>query len=53
MQIETNSLDLYSKILSQTGDEKVKNVFHVLIEDEKIHLSRLGRLLGSTIKNQG
>jgi rhodanese-related sulfurtransferase/rubrerythrin len=53
MQIETNSLDLYSKIISQIEDEKAKNVFHGLIEDEKSHLSRLGRLLGSTIKNQG
>lgn len=53
MQIETNSLDLYSKILHQIEEEQTKNVFHRLIEDEKSHLSRLGRLLGSTIKNKG
>lgn len=53
MQIETNSLDLYSKILRQIEDEQAKNVFHGLIKDENSHLSRLGRLLGSTVKNQG
>ena len=46
MQVETNSLDLYIKMLREIEDIKAKNIFGSLIEEEKLHLSRLGKLLG-------
>ena len=49
MQIETNSLDLYMKMRTEVEDELAKKVFKVLIEEEKTHLLRLGKLLGSKI----
>jgi rhodanese-related sulfurtransferase/rubrerythrin len=49
MQIETNSLDLYMKMHTEVEDELAKKVFNILIEEEKIHLSILGKLLGSKI----
>jgi rhodanese-related sulfurtransferase/rubrerythrin len=45
MQIETNALDLYIKMLREIKVETVGKVFASLIEEEKRHLSRLGRLL--------
>lgn len=50
MQIETNSLDLYVKILREIEDEGAKKVFNLLIGEERTHLSRLGRLLESKLK---
>jgi rhodanese-related sulfurtransferase/rubrerythrin len=50
MQLETNSLDLYLKINREMKDEHTRNIFHSLIEDEKNHLSRIGKLLESTVK---
>jgi len=46
MQVETNSLDLYIKMFREIGDVNAKNIFGSLIEEEKLHLSRLGKLLG-------
>ena len=46
MQFETNSLDLYIKMFRQIEDISAKNIFSGLIEEEKLHLSRLGKLLG-------
>jgi rhodanese-related sulfurtransferase/rubrerythrin len=46
MQVETNSLDLYIKMFREIGDIKAKKIFGGLIEEEKQHLSRLGKLLG-------
>lgn len=45
MQIETNSLDLYMKMLTQFKDKSSRNILNVLIEEEKTHLSKLGALL--------
>jgi rubrerythrin len=50
MQIETNSLDLYTKIFRRIDDKETGEIFLSLIEEEKAHLSRLGKLLGSIIK---
>lgn len=44
MQTEINSLDLYMRIL-RIVDESVKGFFKDIIEEEKTHLKRLGRLL--------
>ena len=49
MQVETNALDLYIKIFREIEDASAKNVFEVLIEEEKQHLFRLGRLLGDRV----
>jgi len=49
MQVETNSLDLYIKLSREIENTNVKKVFGVLIEEEKSHLSRLGKLLGEKI----
>ena len=46
MQVETNSLDLYIKMFREMGDVNAKNIFGGLIEEEKLHLSKLGKLLG-------
>ena len=46
MQVETNSLDLYIKMFREIGDVNAKNIFGGLIEEEKLHLSKLGKLLG-------
>lgn len=52
MQVEANSLDLYMKMRGEINNEAVKKVMSHLIEEEKAHLSRLGKLLDSTIKKQ-
>ena len=49
MQVETNSLDLYSKMLHEIEDVNSKKVFSVLIDEEKAHLSRMGKLLGGKL----
>lgn len=49
MQVETNSLDLYMKMLTEVDDKSAENVLHVLIEEEKAHLVKLGTLLGTKI----
>jgi rhodanese-related sulfurtransferase len=49
MQLEINSLDLYIKILRTIEDAGAKKVFDILIEEEKNHLSKLGKLLGERI----
>jgi rhodanese-related sulfurtransferase/rubrerythrin len=49
MQLEINSLDLYIKILRNIEDSGAKKVFDILIEEEKNHLSKLGKLLGERI----
>lgn len=46
MQVETNSLDLYIKMFRKIEDIKAKKIFGGLIEEEKLHLSKLGKLLG-------
>lgn len=50
MQVETNSLDLYIKMLHEIEDENAQKVFGVLIAEEKVHLSRLGKLLDNKLK---
>lgn len=49
MQVETNALDLYIKIFREIENTDAKEVFTVLIDEEKHHLSRLGKLLGERI----
>ena len=45
MEIETNALDLYVKMLRKIGQENARKVFTSVIEEEKHHLSLLGKLL--------
>jgi len=52
MQLEINSLDLYSKIFRQSADQTVKNILNSIVEDEKAHLNRLGALLGNRSVNE-
>lgn len=42
MQVETNSLDLYAKILKRVEDRDAKEIMARLIEEEKAHLRKLG-----------
>ncbi len=49
MQVETNSLDLYLKMLAEVEDKSARNVLHDLIEEEKAHILQLGTLLGNKI----
>ncbi len=46
MQVETNSLDLYIKMFRNIDDKSAKDIFGSLIEEEKLHMSKLGKLLG-------
>jgi len=52
MLVETNSLDLYIKILHEIVDESAKKVFTLLIEEEKTHLSQLGKLMNDKLKTR-
>ncbi len=45
MQIEINSLDLYSKILKGSQDKAVIELMGQIIEEEKGHLRRLGEAI--------
>lgn len=45
MEVETNALDLYVKMLRAIGNDSARQVFASLIEEEKQHLSMLGKLL--------
>lgn len=51
MQIETNALDLYMKMLREIEDVDAKKAIASLIEEEKAHLSRLGSLLETRIND--
>jgi rubrerythrin len=52
MQIEANSLDLYMKMFREIEDADAKKVIASIIEEEKAHLARLGRMLETRIKNE-
>jgi len=45
MSIETNSYDLYLKMMRTAGDGKYGDVFRVLSEEERDHLHRFSSLL--------
>ncbi|MBI5674389.1 MAG: hypothetical protein HZC48_01005 [Nitrospirae bacterium] len=49
MQLETNSLDLYFKIMKEAESEDIKSVFRSIIEEEKDHLKHLGNLFEEKI----
>jgi rhodanese-related sulfurtransferase/rubrerythrin len=51
MQIETNSLDFYMKMLREIEDADAKKAVAILIEEEKAHLSRLGRMLETKVND--
>jgi len=45
MQIETNSLDLYMKMLRKIDDLQTRQILDILIEEEKVHLREFAHLL--------
>ncbi|MEW6669936.1 MAG: rhodanese-like domain-containing protein [Thermodesulfobacteriota bacterium] len=45
MMIETQALDLYVRVGPKSRHERTKTVLHELAQEEKAHLSTLGRLL--------
>lgn len=45
MTIETQALDLYMRFSRRSGDQRSREVIHDLAEEEKTHLSTLGRLI--------
>jgi rubrerythrin len=49
MQLETNSLDLYFKIMNDTDSADIKAIFSSIIEEEKVHLKHLGNLFEEKI----
>lgn len=49
MMIETQALDLYMRVAQNSSHERTRTVLHELAEDEKAHLSTLGRLLETKI----
>jgi len=44
MSLETNSYDLYLKMVQKTEDDSLKEVFKILSEEEKKHLEQLTSL---------
>ena len=51
MEIETNALDLYIKMLRQIDQANARKIFVLLVEEEKHHLSMLGRILEEKVEN--
>jgi rubrerythrin len=49
LSLETNAFDLYIKMERQMKDDRSSKVFHVLSEEEKKHLERLGSLFEKRI----
>lgn len=49
MEMETNALDLYIKMLRQIERSDVREIFALLIKEEKHHLSMLGKLLDERV----
>ncbi|MCX8069745.1 MAG: ferritin family protein, partial [Thermodesulfovibrionales bacterium] len=45
MQIEINSLDLYLKIFNMIEEDEAKDFINSIIEEEKVHLKRLGDVI--------
>lgn len=45
MMLETHGLDLYLRYAQQARDEDAKTVLYTLADEEKAHLSALGRLI--------
>jgi rubrerythrin len=45
MMLETQALDLYLRYSRKSGDEKGRAVLYNIAEEEKAHLSTLGRLI--------
>ena len=45
MMIEAQALDLYMRVAQKSTHEGTRKVLHELAEDEKAHLSTLGRML--------
>ena len=45
MALEVNAYDLYIKMGRQLKDEKAKQIFKTLADEEQLHLQRLGELL--------
>lgn len=49
MSLETDALDLYLRMAQKSQNEEAKALFYSLANEEKIHLQRLGQLLGSKL----
>ncbi len=47
MSIEAQALDMYQRVAGKTGDEKSKKVLLHIAEEERMHLSQLGKLMDS------
>lgn len=52
MEVETNALDLYIKMLRIIRDDNAREVFTSLIKEEKYHLSLLGKLLEDRVEKE-
>jgi sulfur-carrier protein adenylyltransferase/sulfurtransferase len=49
MALEAQAMDLYMRYAQRFSDEKVKQIFHGLADEEKIHLKRLGGLMDQKV----
>ncbi len=49
LTIETQALDLYLRFAQKNVDEKAVEVIHRIAAEEKMHLSRLDRLMGRMV----
>ncbi len=50
VQIEKNGKDFYDTVLAQTKDEKAKNIFKYLAEEEEKHIVTFRKILDSVHK---
>jgi rubrerythrin len=49
MTLEAQAMDLYMRYAQRFSDEKIRQIFHALADEEKIHLKRLGGLMDQKV----
>ncbi len=49
MMLETQAMDLYMRYAEKSSDDKAKQIFFDLSNEEKVHLKRLGDLMNEKV----
>ena len=52
MTLEAQAMDLYMRYAQRFSDQKIKQLFHGLADEEKIHLKRLGGLMDQKVADE-
>lgn len=53
MMLETQALDLYLRLADRCAGQTTKSILFTIADEEKVHLSRLGRLLEEKLAARG